>query len=104
MKRLICRHESNHGDPLDETFREYYEIYNDENGVVKVEYSGKCVVCMAGVDFNYEVEVQNWKPAPKCDTCEGLRREYNVAIANNLVISGRHVGRVLEAHKLRIHE
>lgn len=36
------------------TFREDYEIYGAEEGVVVVVYSGHCKVCSLGLDFKDE--------------------------------------------------
>lgn len=34
------------------TFREDYEFYGAEDGVVNVSYSGHCSVCDCGIDFS----------------------------------------------------
>lgn len=39
-----------------QTFREDYEIYGAEEGVVNVSYSGHCKECSTGVDFEYTVQ------------------------------------------------
>jgi len=37
--------------PLEKTFREDYEIYGAETGVVTVSYGGSCTVCGYGTSF-----------------------------------------------------
>lgn len=37
--------------PLERTFREDYEIYGAETGVVTVSYSGQCTTCGYGTSF-----------------------------------------------------
>jgi hypothetical protein len=41
-------------ETLPTTFREDYEIYGADKGVVKVSYSGHCQNCGYGIDFEYE--------------------------------------------------
>jgi hypothetical protein len=41
-------------EPDPRTFREDYEIYVAEDGVVRVSYSGHCERCGSGVDFKTE--------------------------------------------------
>jgi hypothetical protein len=40
------------------TFREDYEIYGAETGIIKVRYSGTCQACKCGVDFEFEKPVK----------------------------------------------
>lgn len=40
------------------TFREDYEIYGADEGLVEVSYSGKCGTCGAGAKFHLERPVQ----------------------------------------------
>jgi len=50
-----------HAEGIDEreltTFREDYEIYGAEDGVVYVSYSGHCQKCPAGLDFKFAREI-----------------------------------------------
>lgn len=39
------------------SFREDYEIYGAESGTVVVSYSGHCVVCGFGLDFEVKREI-----------------------------------------------
>lgn len=39
---------------LAETFRENYEIYGAEDGVVRVTYSGGCSLCSLSLTFKHE--------------------------------------------------
>jgi len=39
------------------TFREDYEIYGAEDGVIYVSYSGHCQKCPAGLDFKFAREI-----------------------------------------------
>lgn len=39
-------------------FREDYEFYGIEDGVVKVTYSGHCQECGAGVKFSHEHPIE----------------------------------------------
>lgn len=41
------------------TFREDYEIYGAEDGLVKVSYSGGCKECGAHVEFKHEHVVES---------------------------------------------
>lgn len=41
----------------DPTFREDYEIYGAEDGVVKVVYSGRCSTCGLALKFEHEHEL-----------------------------------------------
>lgn len=41
-------------DEMRPTFREDYEIYNAQNGTVRVAYSGHCTVCPCHLDFESE--------------------------------------------------
>lgn len=39
---------------LERTFREDYEIYGAETGVVTVSYGGRCTVCGYGISFEHQ--------------------------------------------------
>jgi len=43
------------------TFREDYEIYGAETGVVTVGYSGSCQKCGLELDFTEEHPIPDWK-------------------------------------------
>jgi hypothetical protein len=43
------------------TFREDYEIYGADTGVVKVGYSGSCGECGLQLDFTEEHPIPDWK-------------------------------------------
>jgi hypothetical protein len=45
------------GGPEPKTFREDYEIYGAQDGVVKVSYSGHCSRCGSGLDFKAEYPI-----------------------------------------------
>jgi hypothetical protein len=40
------------------TFREDYEIYGAEDGVVKISYSGECTECGLGLNFQRHIEIE----------------------------------------------
>ena len=42
---------------VDKNFREDYEFYGAETGVVTVVYSGRCVECGYGVSFEDQVPI-----------------------------------------------
>lgn len=42
---------------LEASFREDYEVYGAEDGVVRVDYSGNCQVCSLALKFTHAVPV-----------------------------------------------
>ena len=50
----IARQNALHPDFEEDTFREDYEFYGAELGVVRYTYSGECTVCGLEVEFNGE--------------------------------------------------
>jgi Fe-S cluster biogenesis protein NfuA len=57
--------------PLDATFRENYEIYGAESGVVHITYGGGCSVCGLSLTFKHELALDVDGPAAhvcKCPT------------------------------------
>ncbi len=48
--------------PDEYNFREDYEIYGAETGIVKVRYGGHCTSCDSGVDFQFEKAVVRKEP------------------------------------------
>jgi hypothetical protein len=48
------RVESKKAERLEDNFREDYEIYGAEEGVVTVTYGGKCTVCDLSLTFKHE--------------------------------------------------
>lgn len=47
------RAEANEPIDLQYTFREDYEIFGAEDGVVQVRYEGECQVCHVGTKFDF---------------------------------------------------